>query len=132
MEIVKEVVNPSKKTGEGKFGTWNLAVVRLEDGREVSVFGTPYVGQGVDNLEQNEYGWNGKLVKGHVSSQGPQVKDMSQPANVQSNEVLDALRKLYALNVDMNKKLDKLMFDDVVSNPSDDSDEPVDTSKIPF
>jgi hypothetical protein len=146
MQVV-EIVNPSKKTGQGQYGQWNIAEVKLEDNKVVSVFGYPQLGQEVESLEfdQKYNSWKGKLVKG--TSQAPQaapLKDMSNPANVQSNEVLDGVRKVYAKLLEIEGKLDDVLNKPLTSDqvyataqqdtlPDDDEvDKSVKLSDIPF
>jgi len=147
MQII-EIVNPSKRTGEGQYGQWNIAEVKLEDNKVVSVFGWPQIGQQVESLEfdQKYNSWKAKLVKG--GSQTPQaapLKDMSNPANVQSNEVLDGMRRVYSKLLEIENKLDDalnvpLTTDQVYATahqqdelPGDEeADQPIKLSDIPF
>lgn len=111
MQVV-EIVNPSVKTGEGQYGQWNIASVKVDDGKVVQVFGWPQVGQAVESVEydQKYNSWKGKLVKGvSQAPQGDTRKDMSNPANVQSNEVLDGMRRVYSKLLEVEQKLDDVL-----------------------
>lgn len=148
MSQVVEIVNPSKKTGEGQYGQWNIAEVKLEDNKVVSVFGWPQVGQEVEGIEydQKYNSWKGKLVKGGSQPAGnAPVKDMSNPANVQSNEVVDGMRRIYAKLLEIENKLDDVLNKPMTTDqvyatahqqdqlPDDDEvGEPFPVDKIPF
>jgi hypothetical protein len=121
--VVREVKNPSKRTGTSqKTGKqWNMAEVIVDDGKVVTVFGHPQVGQEVADLSYDDkyQSWNGKLVF------SKDRKDMSEPSNVQHNEVMGALRRVFAKLEEVEQKLNDIAV------PSDIPDQ-INLDDIPF
>lgn len=123
--------------GFGKKGEWVMYSVILENGTKLNVFGPVKVGDIVYELKQDPqyHSWQGKVKPAGSTIAPNNVPDMSQPTNAQ---IMDAVRKTYALLQDVKKKLDDelgetekpLSYEDVV--PDDIDGEPIDIINIPF
>lgn len=133
----------SEIRGFGKNGEWIMYSVILEDGKKLNVFGPVKVGDVVYELKQDPqyHTWSGKVKPaGSTIAPNNPVPDMGQPTNAQ---IMEAVRKTYALVLEVQKKLNEELSTDPYEGqipdkkpdvlPDDDfNGEEISLDQIPF
>lgn len=109
VSTVKEILNPSVKTGMGAKGEWTQALVKLADGTETRMFQPIAIGAEVESYQNGDYtNWKVKVAPKTPTSE-------SDGANMRY-----ILRKLIAID----KKLDQLLTGEIADPSTDDEPMP--------